>query len=56
MIVNIVFLIIVAVSLIRTASYGVYCTKKSVIGGIGVFILALGEIFCGLVIWIVGIK
>ncbi len=56
MAVNIVFLVLAAVALIRTISYGIYCVRKSVIGGISVFALALGVVFCGVVTWMTGIK
>lgn len=56
MVINIAFLVLVAVFLIRTVSYGIYCVKKTVVGGISVFALALGMIFCGAIIWITGIK
>ncbi len=52
MVVNIAFLVLVAVSFIRTVSYGIYCVKRTVVGGISVFMLALGIVFCGVVIWI----
>ena len=56
MVVNIAFLVLVAVSLIRTVSYGIYCMRRTVTGGISVFVLALGVAFCGIVIWMTGIK
>lgn len=56
MVVNIAFLILVVVSLVRTVSYGIYCVKKSVVGGISVFVLAIGVVFCGVTIWLMGIK
>ncbi len=56
MVVNIAFLVFVAVALIRTVSYGIYCIKRTVPGGISVFVLALGIVFCGAVIWLTGIK
>ena len=52
MIINIVFLVFIIISLIRAISYGIYCMKRTVVGGISVFALALGVMFCGaMVIW-----
>ncbi len=56
MVANLVFLVLIVVALVRTVSYGIYCVKRSLVGGISVFVLALGIILCGITIWITGIK
>lgn len=48
MVVDLVFLMLITVALLRTVSYALYCVKQSVIGGISVFVLALGIVFCGI--------
>lgn len=46
MLINIVFFIVITVSIIRTVSYGIYAIKNNgVVGGISVFILALASLF-----------
>lgn len=56
MIVNIAFLILIVIALIRTVSYGIYCLRRTLVGGISVFALAIGMVFSCVMIWITGIK
>ena len=51
MVINIVFFIVIIISVIRTVSYGVYATKNyGITGGISVFALAAASLFTGIVI------
>lgn len=50
MVINMVFLVLSVIALIRTVSYGIYCAKRDITGGIGVFALAVGIVFCGFMI------
>lgn len=53
MIISIFFSVLIAVSFIRTISYGIYCLKTSgLTAGISVFILAATPLFCGVAILI----
>ena len=53
MIISIFFSVLIAVSFIRTNSYGIYCLKTSgLTAGISVFILAATPLFCGVAILI----
>lgn len=47
MVANVVFLVLIAISFIRTISYGIYCVERSKTGGVSVFVLAAGIVFCG---------
>lgn len=51
MLINIVFFIVIIVSLIRTVSYGIYAIKNDgITGGISVFTLAAASLFTVIVI------
>lgn len=53
MTINIVFFIIILISVIRTIAYGIYAIKNDTIaGGISVFVLCLGSMFTGAVIMV----
>lgn len=44
----IMFGVMIVYVIIRTVAYGIYCMKKTgVVGGISVFLLALGAAFAG---------
>lgn len=51
MLINIIFLLIIAISALRTAVYGIYAIKNDGISaGLSVFILCGGVLFSGYVI------
>ena len=51
MLINIVFFIVIIVSMIRTVSYGIYAFKNDgVVSGISVFVLAMASLFTVIVI------
>lgn len=53
MIINLAFFVIIALSVIRTISYGIYAFKnESKCGGISVFMLAVGSLSTAVVILI----
>lgn len=53
MAINIVFFLIIIISVIRTIAYGIYAIKnEGIAGGISVFILCLGSLFTGAVIMV----
>lgn len=53
MVINIVFFLIIIISVIRTIAYGIYAIKnEGIVGGISVFVLCLGSLFAGAVIMV----
>ena len=51
MVINLAFLLLIAVVVIRTVAFGIYCLKNSgVVGGISVFAVSAGAFATGVII------
>lgn len=52
MLINIIFMIVIAISAIRTVVYGIYAIKNDgIAAGISVFVLCGGVLFSGYIIF-----